>query len=407
MDLRRALLVGLALVVLPASAQGPGAIEPLDRLTTLYLHLNGYQDMAMTTQPPPDSYAEDVTIGLAASTLTCLPTLPMSGAQQDYHTRRAFGFQGHVDYSQDPPRQEMGSYGSSRSLAADVPLTGGRMLLHWYWSTDVNGPSDAPDQVPFAVPGVVVEATVRTGDAISIDDEAFDRGQLVAHGRTPAAILAAEQSSGVTYSQVDGRRVYEFQVPLDIGNATLPADIGYNLRIDTYVLRDECPADGALMPNVLAAHTSAEHRPRLEFTADDAPRVELLHLGSLPNAPADRILVAANVSSPWGNPDIAKVQLTITGPVEAISILQIPSVGEIHCHCPPAPLQPVWMWDAGFDGAPPGHYTATLTATSTQGETTVVSQEFTLSGDREMPSLQPVASALVLLLLGLLARRRS
>jgi MYXO-CTERM domain-containing protein len=146
--------------------------------------------------------------------------------------------------------------------------------------------------------------------------------------------------------------------------------------VDTFVLRDGCPSGGYLMPNLLALHTSVDHRPRLELTTSDRPIVNVLYAGPRggPNATgqAGSIVIHAEVSTPWGKQDVAGVQLTIMGPGEAYSVARLETLTMTHCHCPPTPLQATWLWDAVYDQAPPGRYEVTVTATNLQGTATTV-----------------------------------
>lgn len=403
--------VGLAAAAPLAQAQ-----EPPDhaRTTTLYLHAIDHQDMPMSTQAPAGSFADDVSLGVAPS-LSCLPNPPAAGSLfRSAHTWRGYGFQGHVDYNEATPRPMFpGGYGPAVE-GLDVNLTGGPMTLHWSWSTDVAGP------VPLGAPplaNVVVEATLRTGQAISVDGTSFDAGDLIAHGRSESAILAGEQSVGASYARVGDRGVYDFTVDLDVersadgGPPRLPAVDGFNLRVDTYILRDQCPADGYLMPGTIALHTSAEHRPRLEFTALDAPRVLGVHAGPLPGAPPGRVVVFAELASPWGDHDLAQVSLAVRSlddpEAHAGSVLAVEPAPSFHCHCPATPVERRWVWDAEADGAPPGRYVATVTATSLQGEVTTYEQEFSLSGEKAAPAASTGALVIAVAFLAVMVRRRS
>lgn len=390
-----------ALAALPASGQAPGVggdEGDLPRMTTLYLHLDGIQTMPITSVPPPDWHGGDeASYGLATSTLSCAPALPgPSITTQSWHTLYGYGLRGHVDYSGERPRYDGDAYGLPPG-GFDVPLLGDRMTLHWYWETAP--PAGAPSAQPLPVPGVVVEATLRTGAAPFTAEfgESFDEGEVVAHGRTEPALLAGQESAGVSYERVDGRDVYHFQVPLAIARPALPAD-GYSLRIDTYVLREGCPGGGYAMPNVVVPHTSLGHRPRLEFAARDEPSVDVPFAGLGPNGTPGRIVIHANATSPWGNHEVRAVELTISGPGEARSVWRLPDVPELHCHCPPTPVEATWLWDADADRAPAGTYLATVTVTTAQGKWEVAQRSFEVEGERGAPG-----AGAPWLLLGLLA----
>lgn len=395
-------LAALAAVAAPAAAQGPGApSDPpeLPRTTTLYLHANGFQPMPITSVPPPDWHRGDgESYGLATSTVSCLPAVPGSSlTSQEHHTLYGYGLRGHVDYSGERPRYDGDGYGAAPG-GFDVPLLGDRMTLHWYWETTEPAGATPPQPVP--IPGVVVEATLRTGPApftAEFGGEAFDEGQVIAHGRTEPALLAGADSSGVAHERVDGRDVYHFEVPLSIEAPVLPAD-GYGLRIDTYVARDGCPGGGYAMPNAVAPHTSVGHRPRLEFAAEDDPSVEVVYAGLGLNGTPGRIVVHANATSPWGKHEVRSIELAISGPGAASYVWRMPETPTFHCHCPPTPAQATWIWDADADGAAPGTYLATVTVATAQGKWAVAQREFTVEGDRDAPG-----TGAPLLLLGLLA----
>lgn len=391
--------VAFVLLLPAAAAQDvPSVATP----TTLFLHLYGYQDMPMTTHEPEPSFERDVSLGIATSSLSCFPRTTGASLQQDYHTYRGIGLLGRVEYvSVDEPRVRFDGYPGS-GLYADVQLAGDQMILHWYWSTSATGPLGAGPEAPLVVPDVVVEATLRAGQQVSVDDVAYDSGPVLAHGKTAPALLAAEQSSGVEHLMVGGRHVYHFEVPLAVAAPVMPAALGYNLRVDTYVLREDCPADGYLMPNVLAAHTSPGNRPRLELVVANPLAVEMVEARPY----GDQLILAANVSSPWGAHDIAAIDLAVTGPSAARSIDPVPFLGQAeHCHCPPAPQQVAWLWDVGLDDPKAGDYVAHITLTNLQGATLVVERPFTVSGDREAPAL-PVLALLGVLALAAVAARR-
>lgn len=412
-----AMTVALAGLAPLAQAQPP---PDHARTTTLYLHALGFEDLPMTTRMPSGSFSRDVSTGIATGSLSCFPNPPVLGTPfQAYHTWRGFGFQGRVDYDEAHPRLVFpGGYGPPAN-GLDINLTGGPMVLHWSWSTDLDGSSGSGSTpAPLPLAGLVVEATLRTGQATSVDSTSWDEGALIAQGRSGPAVLAGEQSTGVAYSRVGDRDVYDFTIPLDVALPAdsrdpmprLPAAEGFNLRVDTYLVGEQCPAEGYLTPNVLALHTSADHRPRLEFTALDAPRILSMHVGPLADATPGRMVLAATVASPWGDPDLADVRLAVRSlddpEVSATVLLPFETQPQEHCHCPAKPAERVWLWDAAADRSPPGRYVATVTATSVQGETTVIEHEFALAGAQEAPAVPVGLLALGLASMAVLARWR-
>lgn len=406
----RGILAAVAMAVLvaggSAAAQAPQAGTVA---TTLYLHLQDIQDMAINTQAPPDGLAEDVTVGLVTASTSCASGGPLQA--YEFHTHRGFGLMGHMDYSHRPPRAMHEGYVGGGGLWSDVHLVGEEMVLHWYWSTETSDPFDLGAQLPLVVPDVVVEATLREGQGFGMDDGLADGGSLLAHGRSAPATLAGEQSNGVAYQRVGDRHVYHFEVPLRIERDVIPSALGYNLRVDTFVLRDGCPSGGYLTPNLLALHTSVDHRPRLELTTSDRPTVTVLYAGPRggPNAtsPPGSIVIHAEVSSPWGKQDVAAVELTILGPSEAYSLVRLEAPSMVHCHCPPTPLQATWLWDAAYDQAPPGRYEVTVTAVNLQGTAmTVATVPLDLRYEQAAPAVGAPLMIVGLAAVGLALHRR-
>jgi hypothetical protein len=361
----------------------------------------GWNHFGIATSPVPDGHAGDYSLGVTTASLSCLPGLPGVGIFNGFHTLRGVGIDGGITYETVRPQWHLDHYGES-NLSVEVRVPSRQATLHWYWSVEnrLGGPA-------FPLPGMVVEATLRTGNEISVDDEAFDAGALVAHGRSGPALLAGPESNGVVHSRVGAYDVYEFAIPLAFANDTFPSG-AYNLRIDTYVVRDGCPADGYLTPNGLTIHTSPEHRPRIELAAEDAPVIPLLHAAALNASLPDRVVIHAAATTPWGNGDLASMELTIRfldGAFVASTVLVQPHP-RFHCHCPPEPVQSTWLWDAGLDGAAPGTYWATAVATSLQGKQTQATLEFTLAAQQEAPAPAPILLALALAAALLVSRRR-
>lgn len=391
-----ALLAVLVLAAAPASAAG----------TQLYVHvLDGVQDMPMSPQAPPESYAVDTQLGLGTTSLGCVPNpAPVGAPFQDYHTFYGYAMAHPVDYQSslgaalDQPRVE-----PMRGLTGNVSLDGAAPVLHWYWST--GAAEGAPDAAPVPLANVVVHAALRADDSISVDDEAYNAGTLLAEGTSAPALLAADQSQGVTHSMVGNRHVYEFTVPLAVKAPTIPRDQGYNLRVDTYVVRDQCPTGGYVTPNVLQLHSSPGHRPRLELATVQAPVMAPL----VPREENGTWRFDLRTWSAWGPVDVANVSAEVTGPSGATSLaVADPYVLPFHCHCPDFGAYAAdshdsrITWDAAADHAAAGAYVMHLRATNLQG-TVVVTQDvpFTLAGSQEAPALP--AGLLVLAVAGLAA----
>jgi len=392
-----AALLALLAAAAPASAAG----------TTVYLHLiDGLQDMPMNPQPPPSGYGVDLTV--AGDSLGCVPNPPAVRPFQEFHTfygyatPRPLAYETALGARLQEPRAE-----PVRGIVADVPLQGATMTLHWVWSTARAGVSN-----PTVLPNVVVRGVLRSNDAISVDDSAYNSGTVLAEGESAPATLAGDASTGVQHDTVGGRDVYDFTVPLQVKAGAIPAATGYNLRVDTYVLRDACPQGGYLMPNALTLHSSPAHRPRLEIGTVVAPRIAPVA------AQHENGTVVFDVSalSPWGPVDVANVTASITGPSSADTLdVTDPFVLDAGCHCGDAFGSASSefhdsrvVWDAAADHAKPGAYTLHLALTNLQG-TAKATQDvpFTVAGAKESPALAPlgVVGALALAAIGLRRHR--
>lgn len=367
------------------------------------MHVMGGQDMPMSPQAPGETYAADHAFGAATSSLSCLPAVPTLGFIDSYHTVYAYASPSTIHYgrSGDPDVHP------ARGMIDTVPLDGTQPILHWYWSTQVVA-GEGP--VPLPVPNVVVQATLRAGSAISVGDVAYNSGEILAEGSSAPAFLAGSASTGVQHSQVGDRHVYHFTVPLEVApSAThIPAE-GYNVRIDTYVLRDECPADGYFTPNLLSVHTSPGHRPRVELATVQPPRIGPMAV-RLEN---DTWVFDIRANSPWGGLDVGDVVVEVEGPTEAATLSVEPYVAPFHCHCDLfggygeqyTDLRAVW--DATADGATPGDYTFRVTVRNLQ-ETAEATAEvpFTISSAKEAPGAPTFLAFALVALAALAARRR-
>lgn len=384
-------LASLLLAAAPAGAAG----------TTLYFHVFNGQDMPVSPQAPADDYAVDDMTGAATSSLSCLPEVPMVGFVDEYHTLYAYATPSPIGYTRGGDLEVH----PSRGLLGDVPLDGSAPVLHWYWSTQVaagEGPTPTP------VPNVVVQATMRAGAAISVDDVAYNEGELLAQGRSAPALLAGDASSGVEHSMVGGRHVYHFTVPLEVSGATIPKT-GYNLRIDTYVLQDGCPGEGYLMPNVLTVHSSPGHRPRLELATVQPPAIAGIHV-HLENG---TWVFDVRANSPWGGVDVGNVTLEVVGPTAPTSLTVGPYQAPAHCHCDvfggygEVYTDTRGTWNAVADEAMEGDYALKVRVTNLQGTSEAVGEEpFSISSPKESPAATPALLALALAGLALALRRR-
>ncbi|HJQ93140.1 MAG TPA: hypothetical protein VJ874_02520, partial [Candidatus Thermoplasmatota archaeon] len=364
-------LVSAAVLLLSAA---PGTAAG----TTLYLHLLDGQDMPASPQAPAEGFEANDQLGAATSSLACFPAVPTVGFIDDYHTVYAYATPSLIDYGRGGEPQAH----PARGMLGEVPLDGASPVLHWYWSTQVvagEGPAPTP------VANVVVQATLRAGAAISVDDVAYNAGELLAEGRSEPATLAGDASTGVEHATVEGRHVYHFTIPLEVKAAAIPKE-GYNLRIDTYVLREGCPGEGYLMPNVLAIHSSAAHRPRLELATVAPPRISSL----VPRAENGTWVFDVRAHSPWGGLDVGGVEVQVVGPTTPSGLAVAPYHAQLHCHCDlfgaygEGSTDTRAVWDAAGDEALPGDYRVIVTATNLQGTANVTADAwFTIASEKE------------------------
>jgi hypothetical protein len=391
-----ALSASLLVLAGPVSASG----------TVLYMHLLGGQDMPITPQAPGEDYTADDSFGAATPSLSCFPATPAVGFVDTYHTVYAYATPSHIDYGR-PTGEGLPEMHPSRGLLDAVPLAGAQPVVHWYWSTQVVADDG---MVPTPIPNVVVQVTMRAGAAISVDDVAYNTGELLAEGRSAPAVLAGQFSSGAEHSMVDSRSVYHFTIPLEVKADAIPKE-GYNLRIDTYVLRDGCPAEGYFTPNVLSAHTSPGHRPRMELATVQPPRIHSL----LAKQDNGTWTFDVRANSPWGGADVANLTVSVQGPSEARSIEVTDYEAPAHCHCDEifAAYDEKWsdtriLWDAAGDEAKPGDYTVAVSLTNLQGTANATSSaRFQIAAPKESPGPGPAVVVLGMAALAIALRRRA
>lgn len=413
-------VAGLLLVVAPsanAAVSAPIGSTP----TTLYAHLLDVQDFPVNTQPPQFLFERSPGVALAAHTLSCLPDPPAGGNPfMDSHSWHGFSTPTYVDY--DFMQDGRPRYNNQRGLAWDIPVdTSVPATLHWYLAQQ--SPLGGADTVPVPVPNVVVQATIREPDAISVDDSAYDTGPTLAQGRSAPAILAGEASQGVRHGMVDGQHVYSFTVPLAFDAARLPRATGYTVRVDAYIESDACaPGGGGLMPNGFVPFMDADHLPRVELTVQDPLRVQMLRPGFVNGT----VLIEAEFASAWGAYDVdeGNITLEVVGPQGAVAhhqeylIQRTVEWGHFL-----EPVRAAWTLPAS-DALPPGLYNVTLVIRNDQHTATAFAQAaFHIDPNvaypapegggrpavaettQAMPAPTP-ALLLALLLLGLAVRRR-
>jgi MYXO-CTERM domain-containing protein len=399
-----ALVLLLAAVLLAplATAKDPGVYNPdASTATTLYMHLIDVQDFPVNTQEPDDKWTQDTSYGVATSTTSCLPKdTPGAAVSQQYHTFYGYSSPSYVEYLQEEggkPRVH-----PERGISYDALLdTSAPFTVYWYLT--VKGPvrsdGDLPsaDSVPVPVPNVVVTATLRTGDSVSIDDRAYNTGIVLAQGRSTPATLVADQvmaapggappvETTALGQQPDGKWLYQVAVPMSVEQPAIPRSTGYNLRVDVAMDNPACTQgpDAALMPNTVAIHSSAGHRPRMELSITNPLRITSLH----PQFVGDDLVVHAAANAAWGNYDVGEpspytpdvvdgLSVVIEGPSPAASLALNSLVSETNPHyAHQNDVTVVYVWPYKADRAAPGVYTVTFTAKNDRGnaEAVAVSQ---------------------------------
>lgn len=389
-----ALLAGAVMSMPAASAKEPGLHNPdASTPTTLYMHLIDVQDFPINTQVPDVAWTQDTTYGLTTSTLTCTPADPSGSVnlREPYHTFYGYSSPSYVEYFQ----QENGApqVHPERGISYDAKLDASAPFTLYFYASVVGPAKGAdggpdPDMVPIPIPNVVVQATMRSGDDISVNDRAYNTGDILAQGRTIPATLVADQvlpgtggaDPSSTTKAVDGpgdKWFYEFAVPMTVEIPVIPRATGYNLRIDLFMDNPACTQgnDQTLMPNTLAIHTSRDLRPRMELSITNPVRVSGLH----PQFVGDDLVVHAAANSVWGNYDLAEpnpeytpdivdgLTLDIAGPSAAASLAlaSLVSAWDPHYrHQEDVTLAYVWPYKA--DRAVPGVYTVTLRVSNDQ-----------------------------------------
>ena len=373
-------LLALATALPAADAQAqdkPGIYNPnVSTPSTLYFHINGFQNFPINTQKPSDEFSDEVNVGLTTNTLSCVPENPGTGGLtgKKYHTFYGFASPSYVEYNfteDNKPRIH-----PERGLSYDVLIDpSGQFKVVWYLSTTTRAPSQGganPDQLPLPLPQVSVRATMRTRAEVSIGDAAFNAGQLLAQGESAPANLAGPATTDVNFTQVNGNYVYEFVVPMAIsGGNVIPKADAYNMRIDVMMKVPTCDSnpDQAFMPNVVNVWSSPEARPRMHLSIMDPIRIEYMH----PQFIGDELVIHTASNSPWGNYDVDEVAnsgtcyteggitLRIQGPSTARSLCRAAVVQRTHEHDHHMEAVDVsYIWPYKQDGAQDGVYTIVM-----------------------------------------------
>lgn len=375
-DMGRASLLWAILLLLPVAAAQPtepGIYNPTASTpTTMYFHINGFQDFPVNTQMPDDRYAETVDRGLVENS-GCIETEGQTFTSRSGHTWYGYSSPSIVEYDVDndgEPRIHQ-----ERGISYDVELDGSVVpMFSWYleasWPEQDLMPADPPAAPP--VPEVVVRATLREGDDISVGHSALNVGKIVAIGETAPTLLAGDatqETDHVKVHKIGDRFIYEFTFPLafDDGSPVIPKDESFNIRVDAFVKNDVCEGPGSqddsdyLMLDHVLVHSSSAYRPLLKWAVMNPLYIEALH----PQFVGDDLAFHTASNSVWGSYDVhgdleseqPGMDLQINGPTEARSLQKVALQDHTRDHYKHnLAVTAVWLWDYRTDEAEPGLY---------------------------------------------------
>ncbi len=366
----------LLLAALPVDAQElePGIYNPKQSTpTTMYFHINGFQDFPVNTQKPSDKYAESVQVGLAThSSCAADPTGTQRFTSGSHHTWYGYSSPSIVEYDVDEngkPRIHQ-----ERGISYDVQLDG-NVVPKFTWFLEGRNPDAVPtnSQHP-PISNVIVRATMREGDDVSVGNEAFNQGAIIAQGQSLPTTLAGGatggegQDAGQVEAIQDGDRwIYKFEFDLDYDKTMIDKDESFNVRVDAFMDNPYCNdpsssegGDYAMLDYALV-HTSPDFRPKLAWAVMNPLYIEALH----PQFVGDDLVVHTASNSPWGSYDVQgdiaieqPMKLEINGPSPALSLDQVALVENTRGHHNHnKAVTATWLWDFQADQAKDGVYT--------------------------------------------------
>ena len=114
-------------------------------------------------------------------------------------------------------------------------------------------------------------------------------------------------------------------MPLSIASRLQPGSPRSRFRIDIYAdMESACQEQESkayIMPNLVAAHTDKDNRPRMLLSVMNPIRLEYLH----PQFVGDDLVVHTSMNSAWGNYDVDEtsadgILVSIEGPSPATSL---------------------------------------------------------------------------------------
>lgn len=314
----------------------------------LYFHAAdgaNLSDIPLNLLAPPDSFTFRSSDGPGAATFTCADSL--GGPRQEAHSVHAFTYAAATEDELLP----QGLNVDARGLAYPTTVAGS-MSLRWYLETTAGGPG--PDGPP--VPNVVVRATVREGAQLG-GPALYDAGNLIAEGQSAPVLLAGPATQGVTTSQVEGRTVYNFTVPLEIRSPQLP-ERGFNVRVDVFLDNPLCGAvGGTAMGPLVRLHNSPGHRPTLSLDVGSPLRIVEAEVRE---SQAGIVHLRTGVVSVWGPYAVENLTVDVQGPSQASATTMTVVYPDGPATRPGSPTYLFWNWDALSQGAIAGDYTLTF-----------------------------------------------
>jgi hypothetical protein len=391
-------LVLLALAPASAKPEATPVASGEPAATTLHLYIDPLADFPITPQAPPDGFVVNSGLGLASNTFTCAPNPPLARPFGEAHTFRGYAYPEPVEVA----RGDSVKFHPSRGVDGDVLFSGKPLVLHWYWAMDPAPGVPVGEQVPVVLPNVVVEATLRAGSAVAVDDAVYDEGEVIAHGASAPATLAGPATQGARHTTVEGQSVYEFTVPMQVAAPLVPREQGFNLRVDTYMT--DC-GDGRAMPHAVALHSSPGHRPRLE-TEVVSPLSGSL---SAQTAADGSLVVVAEPASVLGAGDVANVTVTAVGPDgEVVELERHDVVAQGYGPCGhDCGHRLLFRYVRVLPDAPAGAYEVTMSFTNQQGTAAWnETKQVSVVHEQEAPGLAPAALLAGLLAAAVALRRR-
>lgn len=379
-------LVALSTAVSAQDGLAPGIYNPNESTpTTMYFHVNGIQDFPVNTQLPSDKYQQSSPLGLVTHSQGCVEVPNLALVSNQHHTYYGYSSPGYVEYDVDEGGKPR--YHPERGISFDVKLDGSQdVIVKWFMESQAFGgdgdPVNPNDLAAPPVPEVVVRATIRENDEISVNHEAMNSGAIIAQGQTSPALLAGpltqapEDGSLVAHSAGAGKTIYEFTVTAPVEKTDINKDEAYNVRIDVFMEGVPCgggiDSDQYLMPDFVRVHTSPDFRPQMQWSIMNPLRIEYLH----PQFIGDDLVVHTSSNSPWGNYDVRGDQASesqggltvdITGPSVPVTFNQVALTARTHEHDHHTEaVDATWVWEYKKDGAKNGLYTITMTAKNDQ-----------------------------------------